>query len=273
MDDRTYRSIPDFVEEGWLGLGPEDLAVSEPRGLFRKVVIRPAGMARLGKLVEEICAEGEPSLPYEDYIPEIGPDPLARLSETGGRFLEIERYLGSRPLLLHLVQNFGREGDKNLLLDESCSAVRDSGVLFCNFEIPGPQVLDTLADRVHEVMRRYGIHYKYNIFPKGDFNLMGVIGTMFAEKRESDRYFTEILWNAWRDLNRILTREFDSEVVLRGGLSVGKALAGPGRRQHHKQRADDHRAGLQPGRTSGERSPGAGQVRQIPLSRRNAFYD
>lgn len=227
VDERVYGCFGALFEEGWLGFAPDDLAISRPQGPFRKVVIRPSGMSKLAETVEEICSRQEygPDVAAVETLPVS--DPMEQIAGFGGRLLEIERFLGSRNLLLHLVRNLGREGDNNLLLDENCSSVRDSGVLFCNFEIPGPEVLDSLADCVHAVMRRYGIHYKYNIFPKGDFNLMGVLGTMFAEKRESDRYFTEILWNAWRDLNRDVEKEFDSRVRLRGGLSVGKALQGP----------------------------------------------
>ncbi|HLA41640.1 MAG TPA: tetratricopeptide repeat protein, partial [Candidatus Glassbacteria bacterium] len=42
-----------------------------------------------------------------------------------------------------------------------------------------------------------------------------------------DRYFAEILWHAWCDLNRMAHRAFEGSVKLRAGMSVGKALQGP----------------------------------------------
>ncbi len=227
VDSTSYARLNDLFEEGWLGLTPGDLAISEPHESFRKVVICPSGMDKLVPWVAKACADGLPSSAGAWSAPE-GMTTADILLDMGGHFLEIERYLGSRSLLLHVVRNLGRDGSTNLLLDESCSAVRDSGVLFVNFALDKPEeLLDPVADTVHGVMRRYGIHYKYNIFPKGDFNLMGVLGTMAAEKKESDRYYTEILWNAWRDLTREVRHQFGSRVEMRSGLSVGKALQGP----------------------------------------------
>ncbi|MCE5271519.1 tetratricopeptide repeat protein [bacterium] len=227
VDSVSYARLADLFAQGWLGLTPDDLAVSEPQEGFRKVVICPAGMDKLVPWVDRACEAGLTAA-EGDWSATEGMTATDILLELGGRFLEIERYLGSRSLLLHVVRNLGRDGNTNLLLDESCSAVRDSGVLFVNFALDKPEeLLDPLADTIHGVMLRYGILYKYNIFPKGDFNLMGVLGTMAAEKKESDRYYTEILWNAWRDLNREVGRQFGGRVELRGGLSVGKALQGP----------------------------------------------
>ena len=56
---------------------------------------------------------------------------------------------------------------------------------------------------------------------------MGILGTMFSAKRGMDRYYVEILWNAWLDLKRSMARTFGDQVRIRGGISVGKGLQGP----------------------------------------------
>ena len=229
VDRRMYSRLDRFFSSGWLGLVPGDLAIGEPEGIFRKVVIRPSGMEKLEEFVGGLCSgyrEKEFALPEEMLALDVERK-RTEIQSLAGRILEIEKFIGNRPLLLHITHRLGSQGRNNILLDESCSAVRDSGVLFCNFELQDPAVLDELVDEVHLVMRRYGIHYKYNIFPKGDFNLMGVLGTLFSEKLGVDRYYAEVLWHAWRDLNRTLERAFGGRVKLRAGMSVGKALQGP----------------------------------------------
>ncbi|HUU30073.1 MAG TPA: tetratricopeptide repeat protein [archaeon] len=230
MDEHCYRRLDDLYAEGWLGLNPGDFAILESYGKFRKLVIRPSGMEKISGFIEDLCAGYEGRAKRSDtrgYAELGGQAERELLDEFGAGFLDIERYLGSRLLLLHIVQNLGSSGDKNILIDESCSAVRDSGVLFCNFELEDKGVLDSLVDEVHLIMSRYGIHYKYNIFTRGDFNLMGVLGTMFSERKGTDRYFVEILWNTWRDMKAAMEKTFGAAVKIRGGLSVGKALQGP----------------------------------------------
>ncbi len=227
--DRAARDkLRELLASGWFGLTPADLALAEePHGGVWKLVIAPGGMEKLEGQVEELCAAHARRLVPAVELPAARQGRLARLDELGAELLALEPFIGNRDLLLHVVGNLGRQGDRNLLLDESCSAVRDSGVLFCNFALEDKRLLDELADRVHEVMLRYGIHYKYNIFPKGDFNLMGVLGTMFSRSRGADKYYAEILWSAWRDLKDNLRRGFGGRVELRGGMSVGKGLQGP----------------------------------------------
>jgi len=229
IDRHCYERLGGLFEQKWLGLEPSDLVISRPVGAFRKLVIAPSGMDKIGGFVEDLCARGyKQNESVKEEVEKLDSEARKkRVGKIANLILEAEKYIGSRSLLLHIVHNLGPQGNKNILLDESCSAMRDSGVLFCNFEISGENVLDSLADEVHRVMARYGIHYKYNIFPKGDFNLMGVLGTLFSEKKESDRYYAEILWNAWRDLRESLGRSHGSEVKIRGGMSVGKGLQGP----------------------------------------------
>ncbi|MEA2063277.1 MAG: tetratricopeptide repeat protein, partial [Gemmatimonadota bacterium] len=232
IDSHCYEKLKELCDGSWLDLELWDLAISSNQGGFRKVVIRDSGMDKLACFVEDLCASVRIRSDFTDLLKsEIqGLDldgKLARLDQLGQRFHEIERFIGSRPLLLHITRNLGPQGTKNILLDASASSVRDSGVLFCNFVVDDSALLDDLADDVHLVMSRYGIHYKYNIFPKGDFNLMGVLGTVFSEKRDLDRYFSEILWNAWCDLKKSMENNFGDRVQIRGGMSIGKALQGP----------------------------------------------
>ncbi len=232
IDEHCNGKMMELVGEKWQGLVKEDLAVSGDRYGLRKVVIRESGMKKLMPFVEDLCAGTQIRSDFTDIIkPRIAGLDLKgkqeELAELTARMQNIERYLGNRQLLLHIARNLGPKGNKNVLLDESCSAVRDSGILFCNFVVADPRMLDELADQVHQVMSNYGIHYKYNIFPKGDFNLMGVLGTLFSEKRDMDRFYAEILWNTWRDLKRSVETGFGDQVQIRGGMSVGKALHGP----------------------------------------------
>jgi len=232
IDKHCYDRLMELVGENWHDLGPEDLAVSGIQSGFHKVIILDSGMDKLAPFVEDLCSRSWIRSDFTDILsPELTGLDLQgkkkKLAELTAELQEVEQYLGSRALLLHITRNLGPQGNKNVLLDESCSSVRDSGVLFCNFVVDDPGVLDDLADEVHRVMANYGIHYKYNIFPKGDFNLMGVLGTMFSEKRDMDRYFSEILWNTWRDLKRSMETNFGGLVQIRGGMSIGKALQGP----------------------------------------------
>jgi tetratricopeptide (TPR) repeat protein len=232
IDEHCRGKLEELCETNWLDLEWNDLAVSDIEDNFCKVVLRDSGMEKLIPFVEDLCSKTRISTDFTDVLKPLvtGLDTegkKAKLAEFTAELQEIETCLGSRPLLLHLARNLGPKGTKNLLLDESCSSVRDSGVLFCNFVVADPGLFDELADQVHRVMLNYGIHYKYNIFPKGDFNLMGVLGTMFSEKRGMDRYYSEILWNTWRDLKRAMAQSFGDQVQIRGGMSIGKALHGP----------------------------------------------
>ncbi|HLA41335.1 MAG TPA: hypothetical protein VJ417_15140, partial [Candidatus Glassbacteria bacterium] len=175
IDRRMYARLDRFFETGWLGLEPADLAIGEPHGIFRKVVIRPSGMEKLEAFVGDLCGG------YRERQISLSPEVLtfdaerkrAEVEALAGQLLEVEKYVGNRALLLHITRRLGSQGRNNILLDEACSSVRDSGVLFCNFELKDSAVLDGLVDEVHLILSRYGLHYKYNIFPKGDFNLMG----------------------------------------------------------------------------------------------------
>ena len=229
LDEHCYRKLAELYGEGWLGLETDDFAVTDDIHGFRKLVICPSGMDKLREFVDNLCSNYR-SRPQKNNLDFTGLDlqqRKERLFALADQLLEIEPFIGSRELLFHIVRNLGAKGDKNILLDESCSAVRDSGILFCNFEVLDKSLFDALADEVHLLMSRYGIHYKYNIFPKGDFNLMGVLGTMFSAKRGMDRYYVEILWNAWLDLKRSMAKTFGDRVRIRGGISVGKGLQGP----------------------------------------------
>ena len=232
VDVHCYEKLIEFLKTGWLDLKPEDIAVGQGLRDFRKIVIADSGMEKLSGYVDQVCREylddeKSPSVDDSVFVPLSLDEKKEYVDELAGKFHDIERYIGGRPLLLHIQRNLGQSGRKNILLDESCSAVRDSGVLFCNFSLEDSSLMDDLVDEVHTVMGRYGIHYKYNIFPKGDFNLMGVLGTMFSEKRDMDKYFPEILWNTWRDLKTSMKSVFGDKVEIRGGISVGKALQGP----------------------------------------------
>lgn len=229
VDEHCFLKLDSLFDSGWLKLHSTDLAISEPTNLFRKIIIRPSGMEKISAFAQEICSRHiKYENPYAQEIKNLSNErKKKKFAEIGQDISEVEKYLGNRSLFLHIVLKLGPDGNKNILLDESSSAVRNSGVLFCNFEIAETEVLDSLADTVNSVMNRYGIHYKYNIFPKGDFNLMGVLGTAFSEKSANDRYFSEILWNAWQDLKNSLGKNFKDKVKIRGGMSAGKALQGP----------------------------------------------
>ena len=232
VDVHCYDKLMEFLKTGWMGLNKDDVAIGQGLRDYRKIIIADSGMEKLSGYVDQVCRqylddEKSPGVDESIFTAMSLEEKKSYVDDLAGKFHEIERYIGGMSLLLHIQRNLGQTGKKNILLDESCSAVRDSGVLFCNFSLEDPSVMDDLVDEVHTVMGRYGIHYKYNIFPKGDFNLMGVLGTMFSEKRDMDKYFPEILWNTWRDLKSVMKGVFDNRVEIRGGMSVGKALQGP----------------------------------------------
>ncbi len=229
IDSVCRARLDDLFSEGWLGLEPEDLAVSELRDGFCKLVIRTSGMRKLEGFVAEVCSA---KIPEPGEAPEelrgMDPGGLAVMVESlAGQVAGVEPYLTSSGMIGYLVRRLGKKARRNILLDEACSSVRDSGVLFCNFSLRDTAVLNELADDVHVVMDRFGIHYKYNIFPKGHFNLMGVLGTEFGPRVGGEMYYAEILWNAWHDLIGRLGHKYGPEVEIRGGMSVGKALQGP----------------------------------------------
>ncbi len=229
IDSICRGRLDELLAGGWLGLEPRDLALSELRDGFCKLVIRASGMRKLEGFVAEVCSA---------TIPEPGAAPAElRLMDAGGlavmvqslagQVLKVEPYFTTAGMTEYLVRRLGKDARRNILLDEACSSVRDSGVLFCNFSLRDTAMLNELADEVHVVMDRFGIHYKYNIFPKGHFNLMGVLGTEFGQRVGGEMYYAEILWNAWRDLGARLGHKFGPDVEIRGGMSVGKALQGP----------------------------------------------
>ena len=228
--DRVCRArLDDLLSEGWLGLEPGDLAVSELSDGFCKLVIRASGMGKLEGFVAEVCSAKIPEpgeAPRELRTMDAGG--LAVMVESlAGQVAAVEPYLTSGGMTEYLVRRLGKKARRNILLDEACSSVRDSGVLFCNFSLRDTSMLDELSDEIHGVMNRFGIHYKYNIFPRGHFNMMGVLGTEFSHRVGGEMYFAEVLWNAWRDLHGRLGHKFGAEVEIRGGMSVGKALQGP----------------------------------------------
>ena len=229
VDSHCFGKLRELLETGWAGLKHSDMVFSEPVENFRKVVITDTGMAKIGEYNQQIFLEttGGDNFSVGSKSKYSSTDRGKIIDDICLKLADIEKHLGNQSLILHIVRLFGPKGTNDILLDDAASSVRNSGVLFCNFAIAGPQLLEELTDEVHRIMSRYGIHYKYNIFPKGDFNLMAVLGTPFMEKRETDRYYSEILWNAWQDLLRNLKKSFGNEVELRGGISIGKALQGP----------------------------------------------
>ncbi len=229
IDSVCRARLDDLLAGRWLGLEPVDLAVSELRDGLCKLVIRPSGMHKLADFVTEVCSAAAPE-PGEapEELRSMDPEGLAVMVQSlAEQVVKVEPYLTSSGMTEYLVRRLGKKARRNILLDEACSSVRDSGVLFCNFFLRDTGVLNELADEVHMVMDRFGIHYKYNIFSKGHFNLMGVLGTEFSHRVSGQMYYAEILWNAWRDLSGRLSHKFGGEVEIRGGMSVGKALQGP----------------------------------------------
>ncbi|MFH1069245.1 MAG: tetratricopeptide repeat protein [Candidatus Glassbacteria bacterium] len=126
-----------------------------------------------------------------------------------------------------VVKGMGPDGELEMLFGESSSRVHETGILFANFSIAAGAVLDELSEVVHEAMARYGLVYKYNIFPLGDFNLMAAMGLELAGAPETDRFYAEVLWQCWQDLLSAVDRSFGRRVRIRAGMSVGQCLQGP----------------------------------------------
>ena len=228
--DRTVAGEFKSLEaRGWIE--PEDYRTRR-FGAFDKLVLTPRGERKLSErvrpLFEKTAPERAATTPAKPRVS--GPDSeseLQRIARTAGQLGELLPYFQGPEIVEQVVRGLGSGGELQHLFGERASRVHETGILFCNFTIAGARLLDDLAEVVQEVMVRYGLLYKYNIFPHGDFNLMASLGMGIAGAAESDRVYAEVLWQCWRDLLATAGKHFGERVVLRSGMSVGQCLQGP----------------------------------------------
>jgi predicted ATPase len=229
LDSQAFKALHDLVESGWLK--PGDFVLKKI-GAFHKLVLTRAGSRNLARKVDHLFAQK--SEKNGKTVMEQGAGAGKGTLATGERLVNVARHLEEmKPFLLSeelidlTVRSLGSEGDTAVLFDERSSRIHDTGILFINFVVESEKLLDELAETVHEVMSRYGLIYKYNIFPDGDFNLMATLGHDLPGAPETDRFYAEVLWQCWSELLRAIAKEFGSRVGLRGGMSVGTCLQGP----------------------------------------------
>jgi len=225
LDKPALQSLNKLVECGWLG--KDDFALKK-FGSFHKLVLTPAGCSLLAGKVEHLF-EGRTEQGGKPAV-DPGEPPGAlqqRLRQAAQSLDALVPLLYSEEFIELTVRNLGPNGDTSMLFDERSSRIHDTGILFINFIVEEEKMLDELAEQVHQVMSRYGLMYKYNIFPEGDFNLMATLGLELRGAPETDRFYAEVLWQCWRDLLRTTEKKFGSRVSLRAGMSVGKCLQGP----------------------------------------------
>ncbi len=219
FDDASSRGMDQLLATGWLH--PADYRTAR-FGEFTKLVLTPRGMKRIAERTwdeighfERTCKSAE-SAEAETS--------LARIARS------IERsapYLQGGELVQQVVRGLGADARLSNLFDEHSSRVHETGILFVNLSISSGGLLGDLSDTIHRVMTRYGLVYKFNIFPMGDFNLMASLGLEVAGAPETERFYTEVLWQCWQDLLEDTGRNFGKRVRLRAGLSVGQCLQGP----------------------------------------------
>ncbi len=218
-DDASASGVEQLLATGWLRKGDYR---TRRFGEFTKLVLTPRGMDRLAERTwdeigrfEKSIATGEPGGAAK------GIGDIVRAIESSAPYLQ------GGELVQQVVRGLGPGAKLSNLFDERSSRVHETGILFANFNISSGALLGELADAIHRVMTRYGLVYKYNIFPLGDFNLMASLGMEVAGAPETERFYTEVLWQCWRDLLAETGRNFGQSVRLRAGLSVGQCLQGP----------------------------------------------
>jgi len=201
-------------------------------GAFGKLVLTPSGERRLSERVQDVFKESsekqvEQSPGREGSVKHAGKEWIERIGKTVCRIEAVLPYLQGIALVEQVIRSLGSGGELQNLFGERSSRVHETGILFANFSLADGKLLDELAEVVHEVMERYGLLYKYNIFPRGDFNLMAALGLDISGAPETDRVYAEVLWQCWRDVVGAAGKNFGQDVRLRGGMSVGQCLQGP----------------------------------------------
>jgi len=229
LDSPALYAMDNLLESGWLG--KDDYAIKK-FGAFHKLVLTPAGCRNLSGKVEHLFADRtgrfrETHKQAHTTQKELSLSVQQRLVRTARRLEELVPLLCGEEFIELTVRSLGHNGDLAMLFDERSSRIHDTGIMFINFTIENENLLDELAEAVHEVMSRYGLIYKYNIFPEGDFNLMATLGLELPGAPETDRFYAEVLWQCWREMLRTAQKQFGSLVSLRAGMSVGKCLQGP----------------------------------------------
>ncbi|MBW7996887.1 MAG: tetratricopeptide repeat protein [Candidatus Glassbacteria bacterium] len=218
FDDESAAGFEELIGSDWLN--KRDFR-SRRFGDFTKVVLTPRGMDRLSERTWDDIARFENGRPAAAADGELSLDGIARRIERAAPYLQ------GGELLEQVVRGLGPEAELATLFDDRSSRVHDTGILFVNFTVSSGGLLDDLSAVVHRLMTRYGLVYKYNIFPLGDFNLMACLGLEVAGAPETERLYTEVLWQCWNDLLDDTRRNFAGRVRLRAGLSVGQCLQGP----------------------------------------------
>ncbi|HUU30072.1 MAG TPA: AAA family ATPase [archaeon] len=228
LDSQALEALKGLLEKGWLRKGDFRL---RDTGRYRKLVLTPRGQDRLLEqvdgLLENYRVEAEESSTWTGVpAPDKGRD-LLRIRKAASSLEELLPFLYGVDFIELVVSHLDSEGDRRLLFADRSSRIHETGILFTNFTVSGSELLDELAELVHEVTSRYGLICKYNIFPRGDFNLMAVLGLGASGAQAANRFYAEILWQCWRDLVSGVERAFRDRVCLRSGMSVGKCLQGP----------------------------------------------
>ncbi|MEA2063674.1 MAG: hypothetical protein U9P14_08260, partial [Gemmatimonadota bacterium] len=223
LDDPALSALEGLCDTGWCRHSD---FVLKSFGSLHKLVLTPAGRRRISRKVEHLFESGgSPRAGKSGTGPELAPD--SRVQRAAIHLEKLVPYLYGEDLIEMAVRRLGPEGDKWLLFDERSSRIHDTGILFINFTVDREKLLDELAETVHGIMLQYGMVYKYNIFPQGDFNLMAALGLELPGAPETDLFYTEVLWQCWKDLLREVKKKFGSQVSLRAGMSVGTCLQGP----------------------------------------------
>ncbi len=219
FDNSSASGMEQLLATGWLR--PSDYRTRR-FGEFTKLVLTPRGMSRLaGRTWDDIGR-------FESSIENGAPDGQVQSLGDIARSLEHSApYLQGGELVQQVIRGLGPDARLSNLFDEHSSRVHETGILFVNFSVSSGAFLDDLSDTIHRVMTRYGLIYKFNIFPMGDFNLMASLGLEVAGAPETERLYTEVLWQCWQDLLEDTGRGFGKRVRLRAGLSVGQCLQGP----------------------------------------------
>lgn len=218
FDDESAAGFEQLLKTGWL-----DKSDFHTRrfGDFTKVVLTPRGMDRLAERTwDDIAA-------FESGRADGTAGESDDLAGIARRIESAAPYLQGGELMEQVVRGMGPDARLETLFDDRSSRVHETGILFVNLTVSSGGLLDDLSAVIHRVMTRYGIVYKYNIFPMGDFNLMASLGLEVAGAPETERSYSEVLWQCWQDLLTDTGRNFGRRVRLRAGLSVGQCLQGP----------------------------------------------
>jgi len=229
FDRYVAEHLKSLEKKGWIT--PRDFRL-KTFGTFEKLILTAHGENRLYERVKDVLKEI-----YEEPIDQsatrtgrarlTGKEQIERIRKTVSRIEAVLPFLQGIELVEHVVRGLGSGGELQNLFGERSSRVHVTGILFANFSLANGKLLDELAEAVHGVTARYGLVYKYNIFPKGDFNLMAALGLDISGAPETDRVYAEVLWQCWRDLISVVGKNFGESVRLRGGMSVGQCLQGP----------------------------------------------